>query len=188
MRIVLASQSKRRQQALRNAGYDFDVVVSNFDESQVRDDDPAALVQKLAAAKARAVAAQLSAPAIVIGADTVVVFNGNIREKPTSVSEAREFLESYRNAVVGAVNGIAVIHSATGECRTGTDSTDTYFGDIPDATIDQLVGSKIVFEWAGGYYPADPILAPCIEKVVSKPGSANGLPLKILEQLIDEVS
>ncbi len=188
MKLILASQSKRRQQVLKDAGYDFGVIVSNVDETAIRDDDPVQLVQKLAQAKAEAVAKLVSEPALVIGADTVVMFQGKLREKPVNDDEAREFLESYRHQMVSAVHGVAVMNTANGKIETGTEQTDTYFNDISDEVITELIESKIVFEWAGGYYPADPLMVPCIEKIVGSVSSQSGLPLVVLERLMKAVA
>lgn len=78
--IVLASQSPARRQLLEAARIPFRVQPSYFDESQIQSPDPVELVQKLAAAKAEAVAAQQREPVLVIGADSVLYLGGEIKQ------------------------------------------------------------------------------------------------------------
>lgn len=188
MKLILASGSPRRQQTLRDAGYTFDTIVSNVDESTIRDDDPERLVQKLASAKATAVAAVLSESALVIGADTVVTFRGKVLEKPSSASEARSVLEGYRNAEAVALHGVAVANTVSGVCQAASDRARTAFRSIPDEVIDELIRTQRVFGWAGSYYPSDPLLAPYCQEITKNPGTAHGLPLNLVARLIDEVS
>ena len=82
MKLILASSSPRRAEILANAGLPFSVLSSAVDESPNPGETPAALVQRLANAKADLVTARAVGPAIVVGADTVVVLDDKILGKP----------------------------------------------------------------------------------------------------------
>ena len=81
MKLILASSSERRRELLSWLTVPFDVVVSEFDESQIQADDPGSLVSRLAVEKAKAVAKDLN-DGLVIGADTIVYIDDEVIGKP----------------------------------------------------------------------------------------------------------
>src|SRR6188474_2454342 len=85
--LVLASSSPRRATILRMLGFEFDVVAAPIDEEQHGLEEPTAHVRQLAALKAAAGAATRR-QGLFVGADTVVVLDGDILEKPSSPAEA----------------------------------------------------------------------------------------------------
>lgn len=90
--LVLASASPRRADILRAQGLEFTTAAADIDES-VRDGElPAAYVERLALAKARAVAEGAEPGAVYLGSDTTVVLDGEILGKPVDADEAREML------------------------------------------------------------------------------------------------
>ena len=92
MDIVLASQSPRRRELLERMGLDFRIIVPDIDEHMDRSLPPDKLVEAISAEKAAAVAAQVGPEAVVIAADTVVAWNGEILGKPADEAHAREML------------------------------------------------------------------------------------------------
>jgi septum formation protein len=93
--VYLASASPRRSELLRQIGVQFEVRPAAISEDRLRGETPAAYVARLAAAKARAVAAALSESerAPVLAADTAVVLGDEILGKPTDAAEAGAMLE-----------------------------------------------------------------------------------------------
>ncbi|MCM1306120.1 MAG: Maf family protein [Bacteroides sp.] len=89
-RIILASASPRRREILDSMGLTFDVMPTNSDESVVKAKCPRTLVKRLSALKADAIEDE---NAIVIGADTVVAFRGEVFGKPRSIEEAAAMLK-----------------------------------------------------------------------------------------------
>ena len=92
MKLILASSSPRRAEILRDAGMSFTVMSAAVDETPIPGESPNEYVDRLACAKAELVAARSVGPAIVIGADTVVVLDGQIIGKPRSAEDARRTL------------------------------------------------------------------------------------------------
>ena len=93
-RLVLASTSPRRQELLGLLGLPFEVIGSLYDESVISPDGmaPADYVTQLAQGKASEVAGRLDADALVIGADTTVVLDGQFLNKPTGPDDAASML------------------------------------------------------------------------------------------------
>lgn len=117
-RIVLASGSPRRKEILTQIGADFEVIVSDCDE---RTDctEPAELVKDLSGRKAEAVANTLQRPAVVIGADTVVAFDGKILGKPKDSGDARRMIAMLAGNTHQVYTGVSlIIMEETGEDKT----------------------------------------------------------------------
>jgi len=93
MRLILASASPRRAELLRSAGYTFDVVVADVDESIRPGESPSTYVRRLAAEKSAAAQKRThDGTAMILGADTTVVVDGEILGKPQDDGEGREML------------------------------------------------------------------------------------------------
>ena len=93
MRLVLASASPRRAELLRAAGLTFEIVVTDVDESRRGNESPSTYVRRLAAEKSAAALTTIKDPdAVVLGADTAVVVDGDILGKPADDGEAAAML------------------------------------------------------------------------------------------------
>ncbi|XP_028072750.1 7-methyl-GTP pyrophosphatase-like isoform X2 [Camellia sinensis] len=101
-KIILGSSSMARRQILVEMGYEFSIVTADIDEQSIRREKPEDLVMALAEAKADAIISRLKITShlednahstLLITADTVVVYEGMIREKPSSKEEARQFIK-----------------------------------------------------------------------------------------------
>lgn len=108
-RLVLASQSPRRADILRQLGVDPIVRPADVDESRQPGEDPAAYVERLARAKAEAIVVEGAAPAIVIGGDTVVVDGRHVLSKPEGVEGAVTMLCRLAGRDHHVLTGIALV-------------------------------------------------------------------------------
>ena len=187
MKIILGSKSKGRAKVLKEIGYDFEVMSADIDEKAIRFKDPEELTLKLAKAKADALLPKIKEPAILITSDQVVIWHGQIREKPENKDQAREFLQSYTLHPAETVTAIVVINTATGLRKQGVDIARAWFKTIPEKIIQQLISQGDVFMQAGGYSIDDPLLKPYILKIEGERESIMGLPKKLTLRLIEEV-
>lgn len=106
-RIILASASPRRREILQSNGFDFEVVPADVDESAIVEKSPKRLTMALSRAKAEAIDAKKSA--IVIGADTVVVYKGRVFGKPHTVENAIATLEKLCGRWHKVYTGVTVL-------------------------------------------------------------------------------
>lgn len=150
-KLILASASPRRQELMQNLGLTFTVDVSGADESAIPQDLPPSLyVQELAALKCASVASGYKS-GLVIGADTVVLFNGQILGKPIDSADARHTLSSLSGHTHAVYTGIAVCDAATGKMVTAAECTRVTFGKLSDAEIDAYIASGEYADKAGSY-------------------------------------
>lgn len=148
--IVLASGSPRRFELLSTLGIPFSVVTSGVDEDFAPGLAPEELVVQLAARKARAVARTIDA-GMVIGADTTVVIDGEILNKPVDAADARRMLRQLRGRTHAVWTGIALIDADTGAARCSAVRSLVQMRDYHDAEIDAYVATGEPLDKAGAY-------------------------------------
>lgn len=190
MKLILGSQSENRKQVLLKAGYVFDVMVSNIDEKVIRHENWYEMPLRIAKAKTEALLPNIKEPALLITADVVTIWNGELREKPHDFDEARRFLKSFSESShpVECVNGIVVTNTATDAVATGTDISKVWFGKISDEFIETLISEGGVCNWAGGFTLLDPRTNALIARREGTYESVLGMPLGLVRRLLKEVS
>ena len=188
MKIILGSQSQNRKIILQEMGLDFEVMPSNIDEKAIRFDNPKELVLALARAKNDALRPKIKEPAILITSDQVVVWNGEIREKPENAEEAKEFLESYAEIPAETVTAVVVTNLATGQQAEGVDVAKVYFNPFSDEEIEDIIADGRTFTLAGGFTTDGEDWEKHIKKIDGTRDSVMGLPKALTKKLMDEVS
>lgn len=180
--IILASSSPRRKSLLEQLGLEFKVIPSEICEPVLPGFTPAELVEVLAREKAHQVAGRLSS-GVVIGADTVVVWRGQVMGKPASPREAAEMLRRLRADVHEVYTGLALIDAASGESVAGHEVTRVYFKYISDAEIESYVATKEPMDKAGAY-AVQGKAAIFIERIEGCYTNVVGLPLARLDTML----
>ena len=149
-KIILASQSPNRKAALEKVGLPFSVEVSGYEEDMTLKMSPKKLAVTMALGKAEAVAKR-RANALVIGADTFVVFKDKLLGKPRDAAEARAVLKKLRGTWHECISGLAIIDSKTGKRHTQTVETRVHMRRVSDAEIERYVKSGEPLRMAAGY-------------------------------------
>lgn len=151
-RLILASQSPRRQQLLRVLGWPYDVIPSDVDESTAPADlSPSRLAGWLAEQKADDVAARHPG-AFVIGADTIVVLGDEVMGKPAGVEDARRMLQTLSGATHQVITGIAVRRTGPEPVRLGdVVETEVTFRRLTDNEIEAYLLTGEPMGKAGAY-------------------------------------
>lgn len=159
--MILASQSPRRIELMREAGYDIRVIPADIDETPFDDEAPLTLVERLARAKAAAVAAVAAEHAepneLTIAADTIVTFDGKILGKPASEDEARTMLHELSGRTHQVATGVCIARAGDAtapqdaESLSFVDVTDVTFYELTDAQVERYVASGEPMDKAGAY-------------------------------------
>jgi len=153
MRIILASKSPRRKACLEMLGMEFEVIPSNVDERSVQESDPIRLARKLARMKAENVASNIEGGAIVIGADTLVSFQGRAIGKARDKEYAFHILRGYSGKEHEQITGICIINTMTGKVVEDHDVTRVLVRKLSDPEIRKYVETGEPMEGAGCYTP-----------------------------------
>ncbi|XP_038905431.1 7-methyl-GTP pyrophosphatase isoform X2 [Benincasa hispida] len=175
-KIILGSSSVARRKILSEMGYEFTIMSADIDEKAIRKERPEELVVALAEAKADAIISNLqkihthekeAEPTILIAADTVVIYEGVIREKPASKEEARQFMKDFSGGHAATLGSVFVTNLKTGFRKGEWDRVEIFFDEIPDEVIDKLVEEGSVLNVAGGLIIEHPLILPHVKEVVS---------------------
>lgn len=149
MRLLLASQSPRRAELLRAAGFDFDVLPANADETVHSGESPEAYVRRVAEAKARAVVPQ-AGDRIVLAADTTVVVDGRILAKPEDAADARRMLRLLSGRAHQVLTAVTLAQAGR-EPATSVEATLVEFARLGESEIAWYVASGEPMDKAGAY-------------------------------------
>ena len=147
-RFILASASPRRKQLLKQAGYAFEIVVSDADESLPAGITPEKAVRRNAARKAQAVA-ETNPDAVVLGCDTVVAIDGEILGKPQDEAEAKAMLRRLSGNTHTVYSGVCITDGTTETVFAV--ATDVTFYALSERTIDAYAATKEPMDKAGAY-------------------------------------
>ena len=173
--LVLASQSPRRSEILRQAGMEFTVRVADVDESALAGESPAEYVRRLAAAKAFAI--EPADGETVLGADTTVVIDGEILGKPADAADARRMLARLSGRRHEVLTGICLRRGTLATCDHAT--TGVVFAALSSAEIDEYVASGEPMDKAGAY-AIQGLAAKFVERIEGDYFNVMGLPVALV--------
>lgn len=147
-RLVLASKSPRRREILANAGIEFELRTADVEEIPRAGEKPVDYVRRLCASKAAAVPA--SDDEVVLGADTIVVVDGKILEKPVDATDAARMLRQLSGRAHEVVTGIC-LRSACGKEMVDHAVTRVRFAAMSEEEIAWYVATGEPMDKAGAY-------------------------------------
>ncbi len=181
-RLVLASGSPRRAALLETLGLQFEIAPADIDETRRPGEHPNGYVERLAREKAEASAA---ADAVVIGADTAVVHEGDVLGKPAHPAEARAMLSRLSGDVHHVVTGLAAVSFGDGELAVESvvESARVRMATLTQEEIAAYVATGEPLDKAGAYalQGRGGILVEAIE---GHPSTVIGLPLPAVVRLL----
>lgn len=175
LNLILASGSPRRKELLSGAGLKFSIIVSHADEDIPVKSAPAAHARHLAEIKAGAVAG-LYPESYVIGADTIVVVDGDILGKPSSEREAEKMLARLSGRAHIVHTGWCILCRAKGFRFSGVEETLVQFKNLSPDEISWYVKTGEPMDKAGAYAIQDKGAA-LVKSVVGSYTNVVGLPL-----------
>jgi len=186
--IILASGSPRRKEILSQIGACYEVVVSDCDESTPLT-EPDELVKELSLRKAGAVAETVPGPAIIIGADTVVAYNGTILGKPKDREDARKMISMLSGNVHQVYTGVSlIIKEETGESRAVSfaECSEVSVDSMTDGQIEEYLDTKEGIDKAGSY-AVQGIFAAHIKGIKGDYFNIVGLPVAAIYKKVYEM-
>lgn len=150
--LILASQSPRRKQILKNMGFTFNVHIPEVENENnyITIDHIEESVQKLALAKANSVAARFTS-SLVLGSDTVVVVDKQIIGKPVNREDAKLMLQRLSGRMHKVYSGVALTCADINFTSTAAACTDVFFRDVPDWEIEEYLTVDEYADKAGAY-------------------------------------
>ena len=180
MRLLLASASPRRADLLRAAGYEFDVLPADVDESVFPGEKPEAYVRRVAEAKAAAVASKAGGR-IVLAADTVVVVDGQILGKPVDTADAARMLR----LLSGRQHEVMTAITLNGECLVEISAVE--LAPLSMAEIDWYVETGEPMDKAGAY-AIQGLASRFVTRIEGSYSNVVGLPVALVSTRLKALS
>ncbi len=182
-RVVLASSSPRRRDLLNLIGIGHDVRPADLDETYMVGEEPKAHAERLARAKAEAIAAA-EPESLVIGADTVVVIDGAVLGKPRDAAEALRMLSMLEGRTHSVLTGIAAVWQGTLVSRIV--SVDVTFKPLTGEELSSYIATGEPMDKAGAY-GIQGYGATIVSRIEGDYFAVMGLSLVALVALINEL-
>ena len=186
MKLILGSSSSGRQMLMREAGFNFEVVAPDIDEKAIRHNDPKELVKLIAKAKSDALLSQVSDPAIIITADTVVYFDGGILEKASLREQAANLLKRYHTKPVDMITGIAVANTINKRQLVDVDVGTVWLKELPEDVLNKHLEEGAA-DHAGSLMLEDKYIQPYILKIEGRMDTIIGLNIDMVKDMMEKV-
>ena len=185
-RIILASASPRRKELMEMAGYKFEIKVSHKEEIY-HSTEPAEIVKELSLLKAEDIAQQVEQKdLVIIGADTVVAYDGKILGKPRTKDEAFHMIEGFQGQKHQVYTGVAILKfDSDGQKQIINQAikTDVYVNSMTEKEIWDYIHSDNVLDKAGAY-GIQSGFAIHIEKIEGDYFNVVGLPISFIYEAL----
>jgi septum formation protein len=184
-RLILASQSPRRYELLKQVGLDFDVIPSRVEEDYIKGESPRSHVLRLAEAKALDVGSE-HPDRWVVAADTIVYVDHSILGKPRSREEAKKMLRRLSGKEHRVLTGLSVQHLERGKGDQDAVRTAVKVKKLTPSEIDWYVKTGEPCDKAGGY-AIQGIGSFMIESIKGSYTNVVGLPICELIQMLSRL-
>lgn len=191
--IILASASPRRSEIMTQAGFTFTVIPSTVEETIISD-TPDKIVEDLALQKANDVYQAIKKDYsgndfVVIGADTIVCYNGEILGKPEDEQEAFDMLKLLSDRTHQVYTGVAILYRCEGAKQTYffNVKTDVTFCSVNDYELKEYIATKDCMDKAGSYGIQGPF-AKHIKGIQGDYFNVVGLPISKLYQELKKLN
>ncbi|MEI8067658.1 MAG: Maf family protein [Candidatus Shapirobacteria bacterium] len=177
-KIILASASKQRKLIMDVFGVPYVVIPADADEKSIRDSDYAIRAEKIARLKAEIVAKENDG--IIIAADSFVVCNGKVLEKPENNDEAKEMLKLQMENQSVVYTGFCYIDKKNKIDFSTTSVSRFNLRQITDQEINHFVNNNNVLQWSGAISPLYLYQTTFLKYLEGSFTGLNGLPTDLL--------
>jgi MAF protein len=174
--FILASKSPRRRDLLSLLDFEFEVRSADVDEREFLGEHPAAYTQRVSLMKAKAIAATMNQPALILSADTTVADGEQILGKPADPDQAYAMLDQLRGRAHQVYTAITLLDTATSQRRQDLAVTRVVMRDYTDAEIHEYIQSGDPFDKAGSYAIQNAEFSP-VDHIEGCYANVVGLPL-----------
>ncbi len=183
-KIILASTSPERKKLLEDAGLVFEVIPSNYEEDMTLDMEPKELAMFLSKGKGENVACKID-DAIVIAADTFVLFNNQLIGKPHTEERAFATLRTLSGNTHSVITGFTIIDTKENKIISKAIETKVSFKELSDEAIINYIKEGKPLKFAGSYTLVD-IFDEFIEKIEGDHNNILGLPVDDVMKILKE--
>jgi septum formation protein len=187
MRLILASASPRRRDLLRNAGFDFEVRPSQIVEEIQPGELPEDFARRAAREKALQIAASSPRGGLVLGADTIVVIDGQTLGKPSDPQDATRMLRLLSGRTHQVHTGICLVRAPDSIEALKHETTLVTFRELDEEEIRQYVESGEPSGKAGAY-AIQGLASKFVTRISGCYSNVVGLPIALVYEILKPVT
>jgi len=177
-KIILASQSPRRQQLLQQAGFTFEVKALPIDESFPEDMPVGEVAAFLARRKAHAARGLIAGDEVLLAADSVVILGDTIYNKPENAEDARRILRALSGRMHRVITGVCLLSKDKERVFSG--ESRVHFAELSEEEIDYYIQTCQPFDKAGAYAIQEWIGLCKIDRIEGTYANIMGLPVDLV--------
>ena len=181
MNLILASKSPRREQILKEMGFEFKIIPSTFDECLSSDKFSYAVIENLAVSKAKSVLEMNNGDIFVLGADTVVVCDEKILGKPKDKLDAIRMLKMLSGKTHFVVTSVALVSKEF--CQVESETTYVTFNSLTNEQIEFYIDNYFPYDKAGSYGIQE-LPEGFVKSLDGERDNVIGLPSKLVYRLL----
>jgi len=174
-KIILASQSPRRRDLLKQIGLEFEIDPSNYEEDMTLDMEPRKLAEYLSLGKTKDVA-QRHKDSIIISADTIIAVDNEVFGKPKTPEKAKYMLQKLSGRAHSVITGFTIINTEINKQISKSVETKVYFKNISEEEMDAYIATGEPLDKGGGY-AIQGMAALFVEKIEGDYFNIVGLPI-----------
>ena len=186
-KIILASTSPRRREILKNAGFIFECISPKYDESLINKTFSYKKIEDLAEKKCDSIVKEIEENAIVISADTVVIYDNIVMGKPKDHSEAFSMLKTLNGKTHKVVTAICLYDSEKNKKIIKTQTSEVTFNKVSDDEIEDYINQYKPYDKAGSYGIQE-LKKSFVANIKGEYDNIVGLPLKTLTKMLEEIT
>lgn len=186
-KYILASTSPRRQFLLKQAGINFKVISPDYDENILNKKFSYKLIENIAENKGKSALEKIKEPAIVISADTVVIYENIVLGKPKDFNEAFQMLSLLNGKKHHVVTGVCVINNETNEKIIKSDTSEVIFNQLTEEELKDYIENYKPYDKAGSYGIQE-LPSNFVKEIKGEFDNIVGLPTKMLIKMIEEIT
>lgn len=185
--IVLASTSPRRQELMENIGLVFDIFAPDFDENILNKSFSYELIENIAEKKGESVAIKCNFPALVISADTVVIYNNIVLGKPKDFDDAFKMLKSLNGQTHKVVTSVCIIDTEKNKKIIKSETSEVTFNQLTDEDLKNYIYDFQPYDKAGSYGIQE-LPEKFVREIKGEYDNIVGFPIKTVIKLMAEIS
>jgi len=185
-RLILASSSPRRAEILRKERINFRVIFPEDIDEEKTSSDPAVHVLELSKRKATSVSDGLKA-GLILGADTIVVLNGEILGKPKDKKDAQKILKKLSGKTHRVYTGLSLLDKSKGKILSAYDCTEVKFNELREEDIESYMATGEPMDKAGAY-GIQGMGSFLVDYIRGNLDNVIGLPVKKLRELLKKMT
>ncbi len=185
-KIILASTSPRRKELLSKIVSEFEIIKPDYDENVETKEFSYNLIEEIAQKKGLSVISKISCPALIISADTIVIYGSKILGKPKDFNEAKQMLTILNGKTHKVVTSVCIINNENNKKIIKSETSEVTFNNLKEEEIENYINEYKPYDKAGSYGIQE-LPDGFIKEIKGDYDNIVGFPVKLAKEILKEI-